>query len=507
VLIVAIGSYIEHLMKRVYEEAERHPWAEAVERATARTGQGVFLACLTTAVGFASLVTFRIFSIQEFGILAAVAVAIGGALSLTLLPAAMLVSARSAPRERFLARRWYAALVGRVTDAAVAAAGPRRWHARALLLAACVIGVYGLAVLRVGSNPPEFFPRGPPFRTSFESLLARFGADGFLFVGVLAPEGGSVLEPDFLQRVAAFQADAQRVPGVAWASSLVDRVIVRSHRVMNGDDPAFERVPDSADLAAAYVEVFRWDAPETLAEMAEDVDRPSHLVIDVFADVNDSARIAEIAASLRALIAEHFPTPAHGRAIMGGEWVLWIAQTHYIVVGKIWNIVTSVPLVGLVCLWQLRSLRAAVLSVVPAAVSAVIVIGLMGLVGIRLDLASCVITSIVVGIGADFAIHYVLRHREVLAAAPAGVSPERASEEAVRLSTPPIFNDALSNIAAFSACIASPLVPVRDFGWLICLSMASCAVAAITFLPGFLRADTRTSAGLADQGLDAQRAA
>jgi predicted RND superfamily exporter protein len=317
-------------------------------------------------------------------------------------------------------------------------------------------------------------------------LLAHFGGDGFLFVEITAPADDSVFDPHFLQRVAAFQADAAAVPGIAWASSLVDRVIMRSHRVMNGDDPSYERVPETEELASTYTEVFRWSAPETLAEMTEDVDRPARLAVDIFADVNDSARIARMVASLRALLAEHFPSANEGRAIFGGEWVLWIAQTHYIVVGKIWNVITSIPMVALVCLWQLRSLRGAVLSVLPAGFAALMVIGLMGIIGIRLDLASCVITSIVVGIGADFALHFILRHREVVAEAGHAMSAQNARETAVRLAAPPIINDAISNIVAFSVCAASPLIPVREFGWLICLSMFASAATALTLLPGFL---------------------
>jgi predicted RND superfamily exporter protein len=384
----------------------------------------------------------------------------------------------------------------------VAAAGSKRWVARSLMAVTGVVALFGLTKLGVGSNPAEFFPAGHPFRAGFERLLAHFGGDGFLFVDVSAPEGKTIFDPAFLERVAAFQRDAAGVPGIAWASSVADRVIMRSHRVMNGDDPAYERVPETAALASAYTEVFRWSAPETLSEMTEDVDSPKRLVIDVFADVNDSAQIAEMVASLRALAAKHFPTENEGRAIFGGEWVLWIAQQHYIVVGKIWNVISSVPMVGLVCLWQLRSLSGAVLSVLPAGFAALMVLGLMGIIGIRLDLASGVITAIVIGVGADFAIHFILRHREVTAEAGPAADPQRIREESVRLSAPPILNDAYSNIISFAVCAASPLVPVREFGYLICLSMFASATSALALLPGLLgtgrSAEIGDSASVAD---------
>ena len=120
------------------------------------------------------------------------------------------------------------------------------------------------------------------------------------------------------------------------------------------------------------------------------------------------------------------------------------------------------------------------------ALTAVLVFGVMGALGIRLDLASCVITSIVIGQGADFAVHLLMRRREIAGARGPDADWQHTAAEAVNQAGPPILFNALSNAVAFGVFTLSPLTPVRDFGWLICLSMASCATITLTLLPGLM---------------------
>jgi predicted RND superfamily exporter protein len=487
-LVVVLGSYVVHYLDRVYREAVHRPWPDAVRAGLVHTGPPVSLAAATTIAGFGSLAVFDIYSVREFGILAAAGVVIAGVLWAVWMPTALLVFARSAPPERRWGRAGYLRAVAGISDAAAEIAVHRRVQVRFATIAILGVSLVGVAQLRAGSNPPEFFPAGHRVRDDFQRLLEHFGGDGFLFVSIEAPADTDAYEPAFLQRVAAFERDAARVDRVSYATSVASTVLARMHRKMHGDDPASEQVPGNRRLVAQYLELYRWDAPDTLAEMIEDADPPRHVAVDLFANVNDSAAIARAVTELRGQLDRHFTDGADGRAIFGGEWVLWTALNRYIVRGKILNVVSAVVLVALFCLLGLRSLRTAAVPVLPATLAAVFVFGVMGALDIRLDLASCVITSIVIGQGADFAVHLLMRHREVAEARGPDADWQDTAAEAVRLAGPPILFNALSNAVAFGVFTLSPLTPVRDFGWLICLSMVACATTTLTLLPGLMGA-------------------
>src|SRR5262249_34242475 len=64
----------------------------------------------------------------------------------------------------------------------------------------------------------------------------------------------------------------------------------------------------------------------------------------------------------------------------------------------------------------LRSFVGGLLVVVPLALSVAVNFGVMGLLGIPLDLTTSAISAMAVGIGADYAIYFLFRLREELAA-------------------------------------------------------------------------------------------
>ncbi len=486
ILIVVLGSYVVHLLRRVYEEAERMPWERAVSTAVATTGRPVAIAAATTALGFATLAVFQIYSIREFGMLAAAGVLICGVISITWLPAALLVFCSRAPEESMRLRRPFLAFIEWITEAAVGVSSARRSTLLCVTTAVVLLSVAGLSRLSLGDSPSKYYASGHPVRDAFETFVEHFGGDGFLFVEFSAPAGKTAFDPDFLGRVHAFQRDAEEIEHVGYASSVVDRVFMRTNRIMNGDDPAYERVPETERLAASYAEVFRWTAPETLAEMLEDVDSPRRLVVDVFAEVEDSVLIDKTVQDLRALVELHFPSPEAGSAIFGGEWFVWIAQNEYIVKGKLLNLALSILLVGAVCLAAMRTVRLAAISVLPAGLSALMLFGIMGAIGIRLNMTTCVLTAMVVGIGVDFAVHFLVRYEEIKSKAGSGADPDLLRAATIRCAASPILFDSFSNVVAFSVCMVSALVPVRNFGWLICFSMLACAATTLMLLPSLV---------------------
>ena len=62
----------------------------------------------------------------------------------------------------------------------------------------------------------------------------------------------------------------------------------------------------------------------------------------------------------------------------------------------------------------------------------------------------------------------------------------KAVETTMELSGKAILVDMISNLCGFAVFILSPFEPVRQFGWLICLTMISSAAGALLLLPACL---------------------
>jgi predicted RND superfamily exporter protein len=167
----------------------------------------------------------------------------------------------------------------------------------------------------------------------------------------------------------------------------------------------------------------------------------------------------------------------------GGRSMVWMAQNHYIIVGKTINIAANTILIWIICAIAFRSVRLGLISIVPLSMATLLTFGLMGHLGIRLDTATAVLTGISVGVGVDFAIHFISRLRREL------LSASRIDEVlgATMLgSGRAIVFDAVSNILGFMTLLFSGFAPVRTLGVLICFTMISCLIMTLLLVPAIL---------------------
>ena len=98
----------------------------------------------------------------------------------------------------------------------------------------------------------------------------------------------------------------------------------------------------------------------------------------------------------------------------GGDLAETAALTETIVHEKLLNIVQISVVILLITSLVFRSLIAGLLVLVPLALAVLANFGVMGLLGIRLNIATSVISAMAVGLGADYAIYLVYRLREEL---------------------------------------------------------------------------------------------
>jgi outer membrane lipoprotein-sorting protein len=108
---------------------------------------------------------------------------------------------------------------------------------------------------------------------------------------------------------------------------------------------------------------------------------------------------------------------------------------------------------------------------------------MMGLAGIRLDVATALLSSVMIGVGVDYTIHFLWRYREER-------QQHRPAAEAVITTITTtgrgiIFN-ALSVIVGFLVLIISSFTPIRFFGVLVVVSILSCLIGALVILPALV---------------------
>jgi predicted RND superfamily exporter protein len=105
--------------------------------------------------------------------------------------------------------------------------------------------------------------------------------------------------------------------------------------------------------------------------------------------------------------------------------------------------------------------------------------GLMGLLGVPLTISTAIISSIAVGIGVDYAIHFITQYREAYKALG---TEERAARFAMGHTGRAISLNAGIVISGFMVMVFSVFPPNRQIGLLVSLNMITALVATITIM-------------------------
>ena len=117
-----------------------------------------------------------------------------------------------------------------------------------------------------------------------------------------------------------------------------------------------------------------------------------------------------------------------------------------------------------------RRIRFVVMPIVASATSIILTVGLLGFLHQNVTIVSSNFVSILVITTISFCIHLIVRYRELRAEEP-GAQQRKLVLSAMRFKLAPCIYTALSTIAAFGSLLTSGIVPVRDFGGIICVGV------------------------------------
>jgi predicted RND superfamily exporter protein len=140
---------------------------------------------------------------------------------------------------------------------------------------------------------------------------------------------------------------------------------------------------------------------------------------------------------------------------------------------QIRSIVVSIVALLLLAMAMFRSVRYGFIAVFPAGITLLVTFGLMGWTRTPLDPGTCMVAALALGIGIDYAIHFLWRRRL------RGLSLEETS----KIVGPAIAFNAVEVASGFAVMIVADTVPLSRFGILVTVAMVVAAVATFTILP------------------------
>ena len=410
---------------------------------------------LTTAVGFGTLAFVPIPPVRVFGIFIALGVLAAWLLTITLLPALIVSADRG--------------------DAHVTSEQQYRKGARLPMLAVrhrgitlAAFAVVGLAAiplaagLAVNDNPVRWFRSDNPIRTATESLNEQLpGTYPADFVVRAA-------SPDAL--VASETTSALTELRQVWDQTGVVGKSIAYSDLLGPDEGAEEliAVREQSPLAAALID-----------EGAETAD------IRLQLSEGDNATMQEVVTATESHLAAN-PLPEGVTAEWGGETFLNMAWQDEMVDGMLKGFASTLVLVFALLVILFRSVKWAAIAMSSVLWTIAVVYGGMAVVGKELDMPVVVLSTLVVGIGIDFAIHFVERFRDL----STHLSRRQAIEAFSHEPASALTRNALVIAIGFLPLLFAALVPYIVVGVFLATIIVLSWLATMTALPAMVGTST-----------------
>ncbi|KQM09600.1 MAG: hypothetical protein AL399_00705 [Candidatus [Bacteroides] periocalifornicus] len=529
VVLFAVGSaYTIHVLNflRMAETAGGTPGGEGqnfaghrgtVARGLATVGVPVMLAGITTIVGFLSFIPGTYLSIiRDFGAFMALGTAFCLLISLTVIPAiesflpalkppraicsenptqptvgASVVSSdvacRVADNKNRIADNknrvadsnshvadhnpsttQSTAPLGRVSRFLLWLSGLSVRHAgRVVWISLAVLVLLGAGIFLIKSNIDVLYYFGPrhPLRVSAEFMNREFG--GTLPIQVKVE--GDLTDPTTLRAMEEFEEYLDGLPGVSNPKSVV--MLMRELNEAMGEG---NRIPNTQEKVQNLWFLLEG---EPMMEQLCTPDRMQGQILATMQNANTKT-YHQISRAVDQYAKAHSSATVRFEAT--GSPFIYSNFAHNLMWNLVLSLVLACALVYICMALLLQSFKGALVGFIPLLCTIVCIFGLMGYLGFTLNLATVLIAGVAVGVGVDYAIHFVTGYRRALAA---GSYPRQAVVDTLLSSGRGILFNILAVAIGFLVLVFAVIIPLVEFGVVMAATMLIAGLAATVLLP------------------------
>jgi hypothetical protein len=401
VLMVIIGtSDFIHMLSKYLDELRRgHTQEEAIWFTMKEIGMATLMTAVTTAVGFATLVTSRIVPIQEFGINAAVGVMVAYVTVLLFTTAIfsffnvndlILLRGSSTRIEQFMG--W----VYRVTKRRARMIG---LVASAILL----ICVYGISKIKTNYSIEDNMPIGQKVTQDFFYFEKVFAGFRPLEYAVFARNGHRADDFAVMQTMNQLEEHLKTIPAIRSVTS--PTMIYKSiNQMSNGNRNSAYLFPTDSLQFAEY-QILADKIPKAASQVLMSKDGTKGRIATKISDLGADSVMA-IGDRIDAWIATNTDSSVATFRRTGTGYII-DKNAMYVRSDLLEGIAWEVGLIAIIMGLMLRDVRMIVIFLIPNLFPLVFAGALIGYLGVDLDAGISMIFTVVFGIAIDDTIHFL----------------------------------------------------------------------------------------------------
>ncbi len=472
VMLIAIGvadgiHLINDLMLNSGKH-KKHDKLSAIKHMLVSMWKPVVMTSVTTAVGFISLLTSEVYPIKYFGIFTAIGVMLAMVFSLTIIPAGFMVFGLPKIKPNKSSHNSKLGKLGILIS-------NNQKVVFIVTIFFILLSIYGLNKVWINSSFLDKFSKDSEIVKTDEFINRSFGGTTSLNLIFQSDQKNIFKNPEVLENIVELQNKVEKLKVVGNSFSLTD-YILRMNKVMNSNKEEFYTIPDDKNLIAQYLLLYEMSGdPANLWKVVNYDYNKLNLTFQLKSDNSKEMNkaIDLISENLQFFKDKSISVKYAGSGYKGLVFVDLILE------GQIKSIILSILIIFILLSFIFKSIKVGLIGSVPIVITTLLGIGFMGIAKIPLSSTTALLSSIAVGIGVDYAIHFIERFQinsnlftdrnQII------IGTMEHSGRAI------IFN-AVVVIAGFSVLLFSVFPPNRALGGLVAFNMFTSFLGTITVM-------------------------
>jgi predicted RND superfamily exporter protein len=480
IMVIGIPNCIFLINKYQSEFILHRNKMKALSRMIETIGVTLFLANVTTSIGFGVLYFTKSSMLVEFGVVAAIGVMVTYFITLILVPVMLfLLPVPKAKHTKHLEGKRITKIL-KVIDNLVQNKRPAIYMTTAIVT---ILGVIGMFKISFIGYVVDDLPKKDPVYTDLHFFESAFkGVLPFeISIDTKKENGVFAQSARVLYKMKALQAIFGNYKEFSKPVSVVE-AIKFSYQAYKGGNPKYYRLPSINDLKTLS------DYSGTLSgqnnklklfiDSAKSITRISFQMADI-----GSKRIKELVAELRPKVDSIFD-PKEYEVHMTGHSLVFLKSNDYLLYNLFESLIIEILLIAIVGMVLFRSVRIIILSKLPCLIPLIITAGVMGFLDLRFKPSTILIFSIAFGISSDGTIYFLTKYRQELR--KHGGDAFKAISEAIKDIGLSMIYTSVILFFGFSIFSVSSFGGTAALGVLISLTLIMSLITNLVLLPAIL---------------------
>ncbi|WP_238480319.1 efflux RND transporter permease subunit [Mangrovibacterium lignilyticum] len=475
IMLIAIANdysiHLVNLYQEKYKEGKSTDLKIIAVAINRELRKPIIITALTTIGGMLGLLSHKMAPAAQLGVLASFGIGLALLMSLYLVP--VLLSFYPKPRIRKRDHSGKKSFIDRILTlfSDWITQSPQKVLCAFALVA--VISIAGLFLVKVDTNVESYFIGKSDIKKGIELVNEKFG--GSQYVSILFE--GDVLAPETLRRMDEYTHKIQGVEEIGHIISPSIFMRELSKGMNTPEEAGYGQLPKTEAEAEQYFELLSMTGYDGQVSQFIDYNYEHARILVSLKD--GSNRTGKKVLKALKEITEGDPAVV----CIAGPGLSKIQIADMVIHGQISSMILALAIIFILLALIFRSFAAGTKGSLPLLLSSLFLFGLMGFLNIPLDIVTAMLSSIMIGVGVDYTIHFLWRYKaEYASAGDRNIAVARTLETAGR----GIVFNAFSVIVGFSVLIFSSFAPLRFFGVLVVVSIFSCLICALLLIPAII---------------------